>query len=566
MLLTKEIKIKVNSTGLKHYLSKGYNAKVGEELIIKTEDLTKSSDYKVMVKCDVCGEEKELRYNKYLKNIEKYNLYTCSNVCSYVKNKKTNLERYGIENYYNSEKFKETCLEKYGVVNPFKSEEIKEKIKITNLEKYGFESSNSSEIVKENKKESCLKQYGVDHFSKTDDFKEIIKKCNSNPKYQINRQKKSSETCLIKYGVKHTSNIEEVRNRIKITNQETYRSKIMDKNILEVDFDNKGYICKCDLCNNTFFINYGVFKNRKKIKTIICTNCNPVSKHISGAEIQLQNFIKENYNDEIFINNKNIINPYELDIYIPELKLAFEFNGLFWHNENNRENNYHLNKTELCEKKEIQLIHIYEDDWMYKQDIVKSMILNKLNATKNKIYARKTEIKEISDNKLVREFLNKNHIQGFVGSKVKIGLFYDNELVSLMIFGNRRIAMGKKTSNEGEYELLRFCNKLNTNIIGGASKLFKYFIDNYNSNEITTYADRSFSQGKLYDALGFKSQGKTEPNYYYIIDGTRHHRFNFRKDILVKEGYDVNKTEHEIMINRKIFRIYDSGNLKYNYV
>jgi len=193
------------------------------------------------------------------------------------------------------------------------------------------------------------------------------------------------------------------------------------------------------------------------------------------------------------------------------------------------------------------------------------MILNKLNRTENKIYARKTELKEISDNKLIREFLDKNHIQGFIGSKVKLGLYYENELVSLMTFGNRRIAMGKKTTNEGEYEMLRFCNKINTNVIGGASKLFKYFINNYKPKEITTYADRSISQGKLYETLGFKYQDKTEPNYYYIIDGIRHHRFNFRKDKLIKEGYDANKTEHDIMLERNIFRIYDSGNLKFQY-
>jgi very-short-patch-repair endonuclease len=261
-------------------------------------------------------------------------------------------------------------------------------------------------------------------------------------------------------------------------------------------------------------------------------------------------------------NNRKIINPYELDIYIPELKLAFEFNGLYWHNELNKENNYHLNKTEMCENKGIQLIHIWEDDWLYKKNIVKSIIFNKLGKS-NKIYARKCKIKEVIDNKLIREFLEKNHIQGFIGSKIKIGLYYNDELVSLMTFGNRRIAMGKKTTNQDEYELLRFCNKLNTNVIGGASKLFKYFINNYKPQEITTYADRSFSQGKLYETLGFNFIGKTEPNYYYIIDGIRHYRFNFRKDKLIKEGFDPNKTEHEIMLNRKIYRIYDSGNLKY---
>jgi len=209
------------------------------------------------------------------------------------------------------------------------------------------------------------------------------------------------------------------------------------------------------------------------------------------------------------------------------------------------------------------LIHIYEDDWLYKQDIVKSMILNKLGKSTNKIYARKTEVRELTDNRFIREFLNKNHLQGFIGGKVKLGLFFDNELVSLMTFGKRRVAMGKKISNKGEYELLRFCSKLNTNVVGGANKLFKFFVRNYQPKEITTYADRSWSNGNLYKQLGFEYQGKTNPNYHYIIDGIRHYRFNFRKDKLIKDGYSKDKTEHQIMINRKIYRIYDSGNLKF---
>jgi len=135
-----------------------------------------------------------------------------------------------------------------------------------------------------------------------------------------------------------------------------------------------------------------------------------------------------------------------------------------------------------------------------------------------------------------------------------------------MTFGNRRISMGKKTTNENEYELLRYCNKLNTNVVGGASKLFKYFLKNYNLSEIITYADRTHSKGKLYEMLGFTYIGKTQPNYYYIINGIRKHRFNFRKDLLVKQGFDKNKTEHQIMIDRKIYRIYDSGNLKYKLI
>ena len=237
---------------------------------------------------------------------------------------------------------------------------------------------------------------------------------------------------------------------------------------------------------------------------------------------------------------------------------------MYWHNENYVESDYHLKKTELSESKNIKLIHIYEDDWLYKQDIVKSRILNLLNFTPNKIYARKTEIKEISDNILLREFLEKNHIQGFIGSQVKIGLFYNNELVSLMTFGKQRKNMGTKSFPD-KYELLRFCNKLNTTVIGGASKLFKYFTNNYKPKEIITYADRSWSQGNLYNQLGFEFVHKSQPNYFYVVDGLRKNRFNFRKDILIKEGFDPNKSEREIMLDRIIYRIYVSGKLKFIY-
>jgi hypothetical protein len=423
--------------------------------------------------------------------------------------------------------------------------------------------SHEDEQTLEKSKIKCIEKYGVD-----------------NPKKNKDVQEKAYATNLVKFGFKHSSQNKEVQEKMKKTNLErlgvefpaqdkNVRSKfyksIIDKNLLKydnlinIDYENKNMLFKCDFGeNHNFKISIDLFQNRKRANIKLCTICN--TKFMSQSE---SDFLKI-FDCETLFHDRGIITPLELDAYIPELKLAFEFNGLYWHSEANKENNYHLTKTEECEKKGIQLIHIYEDDWLYKQDIVKSIILNKLGKSE-RIFARKTELKEIEDNNLVRYFLDKNHIQGFVGAKVKIGLFFEDELVSLMTFGNRRVAMGKKSTKEGEYELLRFCNKLNTNIVGGASKLFKHFIKNYNPTEITTYADRSVSQGKLYETLGFEFIGKTDPNYYYIINGVKYHRFNFRKDLLVKQGYDKNKTEHEIMLERKIYRLYDSGNLKYIY-
>ena len=617
MLLTKEVYVTINSSSIRHYKELGYKVKVRDKICIPIVHLTHGSLVDIDVKCDICAGERKITYKRYVDNIKKYGIFSCSRKCANIKRKKTNLEKYGVENVSSNQIIKDkkvqTCLNNYGVENYTQTNNYKEKYKKTCLEKYGVENANQSDIVKEKIKITCLEKYGVTSpLKNTEIMNKLIK--NNLEKYGTEFymsteefKEKSKQTNLDRYGVEKYYNFEKITNtnierygdwytktdeykaKTLKTNMEKYgeinpncnkniknksnetrkinRLKELEKyNIVNINYDEGVYTFRCDSgCEHTFDINYDTMKNRRTYNIKLCTICNNYLIR-SGDENNIYDFIKENYYGKIIQSSRKIITPLELDIYIPELKLAFEFNGLFWHNEITKEKNYHLNKTEKCEKQGIQLIHIWEDDWIYKQEIVKSIILNKLGMNNTKIYARKCEIKEISDNNLIRDFLNQNHLQGHIGSKIKIGLYFQDELISLMTFGNRRVAMGKKITNQNEYELLRFCDKLNTNVIGGASKLFKYFIRNYSPKEITTYADRSFSQGKLYEILGFTLQSKTEPNYYYIIDGIRHHRFNFRKDKLIREGFDINKTEHEIMLERKIFRIFDSGNLKFNYL
>jgi hypothetical protein len=288
------------------------------------------------------------------------------------------------------------------------------------------------------------------------------------------------------------------------------------------------------------------------------SGCPKCALKYDKTENEVKEFIKS-IKLKYIENTKKIIYPLELDIYIPSHKLAIELDGLYWHSELHKPSNYHLNKTELCEAKDVKLIHIFEDEWIHKQEIVKSRIKNLLGLTDNKIYARKCVIKLVNkDDK--KQFLNNNHIQGTVASTINLGLYYNNELVSLMTFGKGRIALG---GDSEQYELIRFCNKLNTNVIGGAGKLLKYFIKTYTPKEIISYADRRWSQGNLYNQLKFEQTNITKPNYWYIIGNKRKHRFGFRKSILVKEGYDSTKTEHEIMLERKIYRIYDCGNITY---
>ena len=293
-----------------------------------------------------------------------------------------------------------------------------------------------------------------------------------------------------------------------------------------------------------------------------CQKCGMITSHYEDS---LFDYIKSIYKGKIIRDNRTILSNLKqsLDIYIPDLKIAFEFDGLYWHNELNKpDKNYHLKKTEECLKKGIQLIHIFEDEWLYKQDIVKSRIKNLLGLITDKIYARKCIIKEIT-NKESKTFCENNHIQGGINSKYSFGLFFNNELVSVMTFGNKRKNLGSKSITDN-YELLRFCNKLNTNVIGGASKLLKYFIKTYNPQEIISYADRKWSIGKLYETLNFKFSHKSQPNYFYVFGDKKKNRFNFRKNILIeKYNCPKNMTEHEFCLSQKWYRIYDCGTLVY---
>jgi len=258
----------------------------------------------------------------------------------------------------------------------------------------------------------------------------------------------------------------------------------------------------------------------------------------------------------------------EIDIFIPDKNVGIEFNGLYWHSELNGKNkNYHIDKTEICQSNNIQLIHIFEDEWKNKNDIIKSKIKHILRVNNlNKIYARNCHIKEISiDEK--NKFLNTNHIQGADKSKICIAAYYKNNLVSVMTFSKLRISMGNKNSEDGVFELVRFASNINFNVIGTFSKILKYFINKYSPKKIITYADIRFTKktDNLYEKNGFKFVKQTKPNYYYMKRyEKRLHRFNFTKhNILKKMGGKKELSEWE---NMKMFgydRIWDCGSYKY---
>ena len=503
---------------------------------------------------------------------------------------------------------KNTCINKYGVDNPKKNKDIikteQETIKI----KWNGNHYMKSKTVK-NKFNSTMKERydvnwaqqstdisnkSIDTFNNNINKKQIIKQRSDSLKNNINKkdiEERKKETIIKKWGsydnfikyrlgkIKesslkkwgtdhHFKSISVANKRIKTYENNKIKNIINNLpsfiNYISRRFNkNKtDYIIKlkCNRCDTLFDINRQLLYFRQEANSNICLNCNPILNGTSNKEKELYEFIKNNYSGNIIRNSKNIISK-ELDIYLPKLNIAIEFNGLYWHSDLYKNKKYHLSKTNQCLEKKINLIHVWEDDWDYKQEIVKSILLNKIKKSK-KIYARNCIIKEIKNNSIVRDFLNKNHIQGFVGSKVKLGLYYQDRLVSIMTFGKLRKSLGHNDI-ENDWELLRFCNILNTTITGGASKLFKYFINNYSFSKIISYSDISRGVGKLYEKLNFSYSHQSDPNYYWIIDGIKKHRFNYRKDKLVTMGYNKNKTETEIMNSFNYYRVFDCGSKKW---
>ena len=279
----------------------------------------------------------------------------------------------------------------------------------------------------------------------------------------------------------------------------------------------------------------------------------------SKEELLLKNILDE-YNIKYIQNDRNIINPKELDFYLPEYKLGIEVNGIYWHSEKNgKDKNYHYNKYTKCEEQGIQLLQFWDFEINNKHDIVKSMILSKTKLT-NKIMARKCKI-VLPDIKEEQEFLNRNHIQEYIRSDYRIGLEYNNELVSIMTFCKSRYNKGY------EWELLRYSTKINNTVIGGASKLFKNSLILFGLNSIISYSSNRYSVGNVYKQLGFKKENNTTPNYFYTKDYIiLESRLKYQKHKLKDfDTYQEELTEWENMKIAGYDRIWDCGNLVWTF-
>jgi G:T-mismatch repair DNA endonuclease (very short patch repair protein) len=415
---------------------------------------------------------------------------------------------------------RDTCMKKYGVPVASMAESVKDTIKKTNLTRYGNTCSLHGEEQIEKKHKTYLRKYGVDHPMKCDDVKKAVANTNIerwgnscvlrnetvkdkigktnlskygviNPFMSSDIQQNIVETNLKKYGFENPSQSPEIKEKIASTNLKKYGKKCytqlnMSPSTIEIIDDCDKF---SDLCKG---------KTSKEVSKILGVTISTVNRYarmygsclkrsVSFFQEEICHIL-EDCRVDLEINDREMLDGVEIDLYLPDYNIAIECNGTFWHSEigptklkdndgnfkQGKDKNYHLNKTRLCEEKGIQLIHVWEHDWNRNQELIKQRLLTKLGKNE-KVYARKTQLKEISTEQS-RDFLNQHHLQGTCPASVKYGLFVQDELVAVMIFGKSRF------SKKYEWELLRYCSS--KQVIGGASKLFKHFQREHNPTSV----------------------------------------------------------------------------------
>lgn len=545
----------------------------------------KSDDFKDHIRSAVYNETNICNYGNIrpLKSITRgFGFCGPANRCDCAKEHIASQVKKAKESYTNEQKEQikqkraATNLERYGATNPFAVNSVKEKIEKTNLEKYGCNNPQKNPSIREKTKKTNIEKYGSDNVMHN---AIVLKKNQENRDYQKAAKKvqqtkfekygdpffrnsnKAKKTNIKRYGCENPANSAEVKQKISDSLRDFYTTHHQQK--YNIDFlksynpGNANFV-KCKNCNTEF--------NAKILNGMItkCPQCCPPK--YSEEETELFDFVKSIVpSEEIIRNNRTILNGKEIDIFIPNRNLGFEYNGLYWHTEESgKTRKYHFDKTSQAHNAGIQLIQIFSDLWTGpKQDIVKSRIQHILGRTCSKIMARECEIKEISTHN-ARIFLENYHLDGYAPCKVKLGLYKQSELISVMTFGSPRFF--RYSTND--WELIRYASIKHTNVVGGASKLFSYFCRTYTPECVITFSDNTWGYTNFYQWLGFVRESHGAPGYFYL---NRNHfagrinRMSLQKHKLIEAGFDEKLTEKEIAFVLGLSRVWDCGHSKWIY-
>lgn len=474
----------------------------------------------------------------------------CSNINQRTKKRieESNFEKYGGHPKTTKavqEKFKKTNMELYGVEYPIQREDFKEKVRKTNNSKYGADYYHQSDEGKCVVIETNLEKYGVEYPIQSKSFQEKIQKIimkkydvTSTAKLQSVKEK-TRQTCLSKYNIAYSS-------------QRNYKEGVLDK------LNDKSFMAEEYKIKTLREIAHELFIDKKTVANYLKKHSIVMKEYsVSLGETEVGTYIKS-IGVSIITNTFSIITPYELDIYIPEYKLAIEYCGLYWHSEAvGKGKEYHKMKYDMCGELGIQLLTIFEDEWFNRREQVKSKIKSLLHKDDSLVvYARKTQIVNVS--KISKKiFYDQTHIQADGPSSIDIGLVYDNELVACMSF----------IKSTDEFTLNRYATSCH--VPGGFSKLLKYFINEYSPKSIISFADLRWSTGNLYLKTGWEIDKILPPDYSYSPDAKhRFHKFNYRRKYLpnLLKNFDPELSERENCDNNGILRIWDCGKIRFKYI
>ena len=467
--------------------------------------------------CEACGSSLDSSHWKpFLKHEQRANksitqgyMRYCGRSCAY---------KFGTK----QESYKKTSLAKFGVDHPMKAPEVVAKIKATNIDRYGH--ANPNRWTGEKFLNAINEKYGTTTVRHIDGVSEKVAKT---------KLDQTKELLLAKI-----AEMEELFEVTCLTPKEDLNTrKIVD---LELEWR---HACGKEWSSNISF---------RGIRS--CPLC---WAGTSKGEQEIAKFI-EGFGVAVEQRTKKIIAPKELDIWVPEKKIAIEFDGTYWHSAKFQNEQQSLDKLNTCEGLGIQLITIQEHLWVNRPELVRSRLASIFGSTR-KIGARQTKAKVI-DSKLAGEFLNDNHLQGNARSAIHLGLFKDDDLVSVATFGRPRWA------KKYDWELIRMASKTGLTIQGGPSKLMKFFGEHHEGS-LVSYADRCWSTGNVYKQLGFEFSHNAKPSWWWVHHtlGT-YSRYQTQKSKIKRLLTDLGKqfylelSEEDNMRLAGFLPLYDRGN------
>lgn len=476
--------------------------------------------------CQVCGKEFKILHMDSIPA-------TCSEECKQKYTISTVRQKYGVDYVFQDKKFKENAIKsnliKYGVDNPAKSDEIKDKVKQSFMNNYGVIHPRQLKEVVDKQKRTLEERYGTPYARMTD-----------SSKYAAYHNFHSDPAMFIHENFSQNPTIQQIMN------------------LCGVNYTTVVHIIHSAKCEN--IVKWSTYSLEEEVKA----------------------FIQSISDTTIIMHDRLLIHPYEVDMYLPEFKLAIECDPTATHNSSiedpwggpPKDRCYHQMKSKRCQEQGVQLIHVFGYEWKYKQDIIKSILRNRLKCNEFIYYARKLVLDDNVPYLESAQFLNQNHRQGnCVSANVRLGLRDScGELLALMTFGKLRNSISKSSDScNDDMELFRFCTKLNTSVVGGCSKLFKYYVRNFPFHSIVSYSDFARTSGSVYSKLGFEPEHLSSPGYMWVQITTDKYlsRVSCQKQNISKlfpdKNLDLTKTEGEIMTSLNYVKVYDSGSFKWIY-